>query len=56
MKTRIEVIENFVKTGNCGDVSCHYECPFFSKKNKACKIHNTSLYKSIYELRKKTSN
>ena len=53
MKTRIEVIENFVKTGNCGDVSCHYECPFFSKKNKVCKIHNTSLYKSIYELRKK---
>jgi hypothetical protein len=52
MKTKVEVIEHFIKTGTCGSASCHYDCPFFSKKKEVCKFHNTTLYKSIYKLRK----
>ena len=51
-KTKIEIIEKFVKNGSCGSISCLDECPFVSKKNLTCKFLQTSLYKSIYELRK----
>lgn len=42
MKTKIKIIEKFVKNGSCGSVSC---------LDEFCKFLQTSLYKSIYELR-----
>lgn len=51
MKTKIEIIEKFVKSGSCGSIGCLSECPFFSKKKKVCKFFQTSLYESIHELR-----
>lgn len=50
-KTKIEIIEMFVKNGSCGSVSCLNECPFVSKNKLTCKFLRTSLYESIYKLR-----
>lgn len=46
-----KIFEKIIKTGNCGDVSCHYECPFF-KKN-VCTAWDKPIVKAIKDMRKK---
>ena len=45
-----KIFEKIIKTGSCGDVSCHSECPFF-KKN-VCTAWDKPIVKAIKDIRK----